>query len=180
MKCPMCNKEYTDEDVLRDEGKRGDINLKRANRIAAITATAIAILAVCLFMALTSGCEDKVDSPIAIGGPDGTPCGQGYCRVEYENGKTTEFTCEIHETELIIVPVSDPNLPDLITITTAAVSDAPPVWGKGELPPHWVEYFGDDNGARLDFKQSQIIDELAKRVITLEINQYIPDPNGVK
>ncbi len=55
-----------------------------------------------------------------------------------------------------------------------------PVWGKGDLPPHWIEYFGNDNTARLDFKQSQIIDEVVRRVITLEINQYIPDPNGVK
>ena len=57
-------------------------------------------------------------------------------------------------------------------------SQQQPVWGKGDLPPHWTEYFGSDNGARLDYKQSQMLDEIARRVITLEINQYIPDPNG--
>ncbi len=58
--------------------------------------------------------------------------------------------------------------------------DPVPVWATGDLPEHWTKFFGDGNGARLDYKQSQIIDELAKRVRTLEINQYIPDPNGVK
>jgi hypothetical protein len=52
-----------------------------------------------------------------------------------------------------------------------------PIWGQGDLPPQWVEYFDDDNKSRLDFKQSLIIDELTRRVRTLEINQYIPDPN---
>lgn len=50
-----------------------------------------------------------------------------------------------------------------------------PIWGKGDLPPQWTEYFGKDNGSRMDFRQSQIIDELAKRVRTLEVNQYSPE-----
>lgn len=60
------------------------------------------------------------------------------------------------------------------------VVDMTPIWGNGELPVQWTEYFGTDNGARMDFRQSQIINELIVRVRTLEINQYIPDPNGVK
>ena len=90
------------------------------NRKRDIAIATAAILIVCLFMALTSGCEESQQV------------------------------------------------------------EQPPVWGKGDLPPTWIEYFGNDNGARLDFKQSQIIDEVVRRVITLEINQYIPDPNGVK
>ena len=53
-------------------------------------------------------------------------------------------------------------------------------WGTGNPPDSWIETFGNDNGARLDWMQSQIIDKLALRVRTLEINQYVPDPNGVK
>ncbi len=86
-----------------------------------ITRAVIAILAVCLFMAFTSGCIEEEQRP------------------------------------------------------------QPPIWGKGDLPSQWTEYFpGNDNLNRLNFKQSALIDELVRRVRTLEINQYIPDPNGVK
>jgi len=50
-----------------------------------------------------------------------------------------------------------------------------PVWGKGELPAEYTSIFGNNNGARLDYVQNQMIDkhnkviaELAKRVIALE------------
>jgi hypothetical protein len=57
--------------------------------------------------------------------------------------------------------------------------DEPPVWGKGDLTPEYQKFFGDNNGARLDFVQDQVMDkhgkillELSKRVIALE-----GDPN---
>ncbi len=63
--------------------------------------TVLMVILLCV-AAMMFGCEDRteatevVDAPVAIGGPDGTPCGQGYCRVEHENGKTTDYTCGIH------------------------------------------------------------------------------------
>lgn len=49
------------------------------------------------------------------------------------------------------------------------------VWGTGELKADWTEFFGDDNGSRLDFVQTQRINghneallELIKRVQALE------------
>lgn len=69
----------------------------------------------------------------------------------------------------------------LFTLCGCKESQQRPVWGKGELPAEWQKYFpGNDNLNRLNFKQSQLIDELVRRVITLEVNQYIPDPNGVE
>jgi len=54
-----------------------------------------------------------------------------------------------------------------------------PVYGKGDPPAPYQKYFGNENGARLDWVQNQAIDqhnkviaELAKRVIALE-----SDPN---
>ena len=56
----------------------------------------------------------------------------------------------------------------------------PPVWGKGDLPDAFQKNFGNDNGARLDFVQNQVLDkhakviaEIAKRVLALEA----VDPN---
>lgn len=50
------------------------------------------------------------------------------------------------------------------------------VWGNGELQAEWSEIFGDDNGSRLDFVQTQrinahnlAIQELLKRVQALEM-----------
>lgn len=56
----------------------------------------------------------------------------------------------------------------------------PPIWGKGDLPTGWQEYFGNDNGSRMNFRQSQVIDELVKRVRTLEANQYSPEVDEEK
>ena len=59
----------------------------------------------------------------------------------------------------------------------SAITDPnePPVWGKGDLPAEYTANFGDDNGARLDYVQNQVLDkhnkviaEIAKRVIALE------------
>ena len=38
------------------------------------------------------------------------------------------------------------------------------VWGKGELDANWVEMFGEGNGARLDFVQTDRINEHRKRI----------------
>ncbi len=72
------------------------------------------------------------------------------------------------ETE-IIKPPAEPN--------------EPPIWGKGELPDDYQKNFGNSNGARLNFMQSQWIDrhtivlaEIAKRILVLEG----ADPNEVR
>lgn len=54
------------------------------------------------------------------------------------------------------------------------------VWGKGELNPEYQEFFGNSNGARLDYVQNQLLDKHSKafkevlmRLIALEA----VDPN---
>ncbi len=51
----------------------------------------------------------------------------------------------------------------------------PPQWGNGDPPAEYQEFFGNSNGARLDFVQNQAIDkhgliivEIAKRLLMLE------------
>lgn len=51
----------------------------------------------------------------------------------------------------------------------------PPQWGKGDLPDEFKSVFGNNNSARLDYVQNQVLDrhskiiaELAKHVIDLE------------
>ncbi len=36
-------------------------------------------------------------------------------------------------------------------------SNEPPVWGKGELPADYVDFFGTDNAARLNKAQSDML-----------------------
>ncbi len=50
-----------------------------------------------------------------------------------------------------------------------------PVWAKGELPDDWVEYFGDDNGARMDYAQSQVINSQT----ALIHGSTVKDANGL-
>jgi len=38
----------------------------------------------------------------------------------------------------------------------------PPQWGNGDPPAQWQEQFGNDNGARLDFIQSRLIENQGK------------------
>ncbi len=61
--------------------------------------------------------------------------------------------------------------------------DAPPVWGKGELPADHQGFFGNDNTARLDYVQNMVLDKhaailkiLAIRVLALEA----VDPNAMR
>ena len=46
-------------------------------------------------------------------------------------------------------------------------------WGNGETPDHWQKSFGDDNTARLDFVQMQMLEK--HEVLLKGIN--VPDPN---
>ena len=68
-----------------------------------------------------------------------------------------------------------------IALTSGRIEDqqAKPVWGKGDLPPAWLDTFGNGNDSRMNYMQSQAITAIAKRLRVLEINQYVPDPNGV-
>ncbi len=49
-----------------------------------------------------------------------------------------------------------------------------PQWGKGDLPPKWQEYFGTDNGSRMDYVQATSIDAISQRLAQME-----PDPNAI-
>lgn len=44
----------------------------------------------------------------------------------------------------------------------------PPVYGNGNPPAEYQEYFGNDNGARLDFVQNEAISQLSARIGRLE------------
>ncbi len=64
----------------------------------------------------------------------------------------------------------------LALLTGCEESNQRTLWGQGELPTDWQETFGADNGARLDFVQTQKINtqvqamqELLKRVQALEL-----------
>ena len=39
------------------------------------------------------------------------------------------------------------------------VQRQPRVWGQGELPAEWEGFFGNGNGARLDYMQSKMLDQ---------------------
>ena len=76
------------------------------NRKSDTAGAIIAILAICLFMALTSGC------------------------IEEEQSK--------------------------------------PAWGNGDPPDSWIQTFGNDNGAHMDFMQMRMLGEQAARIKQLE------------
>lgn len=52
-----------------------------------------------------------------------------------------------------------------------------PVYGKGDPPAEYQKYFGNDNGARLDFMQNKAINKLSNRIAVLE---KANDPNEVE
>ena len=138
-----------------------------------ITRAVIAILAVCLFMAMVSGCvpEDEHIKEVelrksvqrllreSISTNGSLLCQRATLQDELLKANAEIVACW----ELIEDMKPDPN--------------TPPVWGKGELPPEWVEYFGDSNLSRMSFKQSQVIDALTSKVF--EVSGPV-DPNGVK
>ena len=49
-----------------------------------------------------------------------------------------------------------------------------PVWGQGELPAEWQEYFGNDNVARLNFMQTRALDRMQAIIYGIDVS----DPNG--
>jgi hypothetical protein len=56
----------------------------------------------------------------------------------------------------------------VILLLMGCTESEQPVYGNGEPPAEYQDYFGNDNGARLDFVQNQAISELALRVQVLE------------
>jgi hypothetical protein len=43
------------------------------------------------------------------------------------------------------------------------------IYGQGDLPQGWIDYFGDDNNARLNLIQTNRINNLGKAVAGLQI-----------
>ena len=64
-------------------------------------------------------------------------------------------------------------------------SQQPAVWGQGELPGDWQGFFGNGNNARLNFVQSQVINNNMKAITEMngriakleETTTRIYDPN---
>lgn len=44
----------------------------------------------------------------------------------------------------------------------------PPLYGQGDLPTSWVEYFGEDNGSRVNYRQMEMMSILDARLRRLE------------
>ena len=41
-------------------------------------------------------------------------------------------------------------------------------WGQGDLPPDWQQVFGADNGSRMDFVQTNKLNEIDARLKAVE------------
>ncbi len=193
---------------------------------------AIAIVIVCLCMALVSGCKDKPEMKVGqvwqdepTGDPfkDGPPVKRKI--VALKNGYVQyRRIYDTYEGELWSIPeavfrfgakpivaetvggpqimivhegslrwIWDDTLADKghlnyysgnewIALEELPEPNAPPMFGKGDLPAEFTDFFGIDNNARLNFVQTQainkhgeIIREIAKRLLILEG----ADPNDV-
>ena len=56
----------------------------------------------------------------------------------------------------------------------------PKVWGQGDLPTAFEDFFGNSNLSRLNYKQTEAINEISKRLLALEQNAFvIAEPNEV-
>lgn len=53
---------------------------------------------------------------------------------------------------------------------------APKLWGQGDPPADWQEFFGNDNNSRLNYMQSQYIDRLTQQIWELRADMPA-DPN---
>ena len=53
------------------------------------------------------------------------------------------------------------------------------VWGQGDLPEDWQEFFGNENMARLNFVQTQSINNQGKAIAELaeRVRKLEADPN---
>ncbi len=56
----------------------------------------------------------------------------------------------------------------VILLSGCQESQQRPTYGTGDPPVEFQEYFGNDNGARLDFVQNKAISELVERIQRLE------------
>lgn len=56
------------------------------------------------------------------------------------------------------------------------------VWGQGDLPSDWQDFFGEGNIARLDFVQTQAINKQGQAIAVLaeRVRKLEADPNDVK
>ncbi len=142
---------------------------------------AIAIIIVCLIMAFTVGCDkEPVAEDITPGDSYATygdvlPSPEGHLRWVVDDKEKDKGHLEYSSGDEWV------SIDELRTERERKINP-PPVWGKGELPAEYTDFFGDKNGARLDYVQNQAIDkhgliikELARRVIALEA----VDPNTV-
>ena len=43
-----------------------------------------------------------------------------------------------------------------------------PLYGNGELPAHWIAMFGDDNVARVDYVQAQMLDQVRANIYGID------------
>ncbi len=129
-----------------------------------------------IVLSVLRGCEDKEvhqDEVIATlrADPDelviittDSTCDPGFpcCWLMEDDGNRTYHECNKHAPEPIIIDamgreVSIGVREELVDITTDPISDAPPVWGKGELPADYVSFFGTDNAARLNKAQNDML-----------------------
>ena len=60
-----------------------------------------------------------------------------------------------------------------IALTGCTETEKQPIYGQGNPPAEYQALFGNTNGARLDYMQNRILDQLSKRIARLE------DPNEV-
>lgn len=54
------------------------------------------------------------------------------------------------------------------------------VWGKGDTTAEWKEYFGNDNTARLDYVQTNSINNLGQAVAELQVKIEELESEGAK
>ncbi len=67
----------------------------------------------------------------------------------------------------------------MLIITGCQEAQQTKVWGKGDLPSEWQGFFGDDNVARLDYVQTQTINNMGQAISVLaeRLRKLDADPN---
>ena len=56
-----------------------------------------------------------------------------------------------------------------LLIALAGCQEENKVWGTGTLAPEWTELFGDDNTARLDWVQTQRINQSGQQIAEINV-----------
>ena len=64
----------------------------------------------------------------------------------------------------------------IVSMVMIVGCEEPKLWGKGDPPQDWQDVFGNDNLARLNFKQTETINKQQAVIHGLDGK----DPNGVK